>query len=122
MKTCEKLPDGRTLIRQEICGKDVTLIFAVEQQADVLPHVTELIMAAYAALLRDNTDKTTVQKIRDYYNEFLGWANEFDLASIQRKRTILAHLLEKVELGKGYKVTIHLRMDYQQFLRITQEP
>lgn len=48
MKTCEKLPDGRTLIRQEICGKDVTLIFAVEQQADVLPHVTELIMAAYA--------------------------------------------------------------------------
>lgn len=76
----------------------------------------------YAALLRDNTDKTTVQKIRDYYNEFLGWANEFDLASIQRKRTILAHLLEKVELGKGYKVTIHLRMDYQQFLRITQEP
>lgn len=48
VKTCEKLPDGRTLIRQEICGKDVTLIFAVEQQADVLPHVTELIMAAYA--------------------------------------------------------------------------
>ena len=48
MKTCEKLPDGRTLIQQEICGRKVALVFAVEQQTDVLPHVTELIMAAYA--------------------------------------------------------------------------
>lgn len=48
MKACEKLPDGRTLVRQEICGRKVTLVFAAEQQAEVLPHVTELIMAAYA--------------------------------------------------------------------------
>ena len=76
----------------------------------------------YAALLKDNGNKVTVKQIRSYYKEFLGWANEFDLASIPRKRTILAQLLEKVELGKGYKVTIHLRMDYQQFLSITKKP
>lgn len=36
-----------------------------------------------------------------YYNEFLGWANEFDLASIPRKRAILAELFEKVEVGSA---------------------
>ena len=70
----------------------------------------------YAVLLQNNDDRTTVQQIRSYYDEFLGWANEFDLATVQRKRAILAQLLEKVELGKGYKITIHVKGTYQQFL------
>ena len=70
----------------------------------------------YTALLKDNSSRTTVQQIRKYYDEFLGWANEFDLASIQRKRTILAQLLERVELGRGYQVRIVVRGSYRQFL------
>ena len=75
----------------------------------------------YAELLKDNSSRTTVQQIRKYYDEFLGWANEFDLASIPRKRTILAQLLEKVEVGKGYRVRIVVRGSYQQFLKREQE-
>lgn len=70
----------------------------------------------YAELLKDNSGRATVQQIRKYYDEFLGWANEFDLASIPRKRTILAQLLEKVEVGKGYRVRIVVRGSYRQFL------
>lgn len=70
----------------------------------------------YAELLRGDTTHETIQQIRNYYNEFLGWANEFDLASIPRKRAILGQLIEKVEVGKGYKVTVHLKMSYAQFL------
>ena len=70
----------------------------------------------YTALLKDNFSRTTVQQIRKYYDEFLGWANEFDLASVPRKRTILAQLLERVELGKGYQVKIVVRGSYRQFL------
>ena len=70
----------------------------------------------YAALLKDNSSRTTVQQIRKYYDEFLGWANEFDLASTPRKRTILAQLLERVELGRGYQVRIVVRGSYRQFL------
>ena len=44
-----------------------------------------------------------------------GWANEFDLATVERKRVILAQLFEKVEVGKGYKITIHVRGTYKQF-------
>ena len=34
----------------------------------------------YAELLRNDTTRATIQQIRSYYDEFLGWANEFDLA------------------------------------------
>ena len=70
----------------------------------------------YAELLKNDSSRTTVQQIRKYYDEFLGWANEFDLASIPRKRTALAQLLEKVEVGKGYRVRIVVRGSYRQFL------
>ena len=75
----------------------------------------------YAELLKNDSSRTTVQQIRKYYDEFLGWCNEFDLASIPRKRTILAQLLEKVEVGKGYRVRIVVRGSYQQFLKREQE-
>lgn len=75
----------------------------------------------YAELLKNDSSRTTVQQIRKYYDEFLGWANEFDLASIPRKRTILAQLLEKVEVGKGYRIRIVVRGSYQQFLKREQE-
>lgn len=29
-------------------------------------------------------------------------------------------MIEKVEVGKGYKVTVHLRMSYAQFLGIEE--
>ena len=71
----------------------------------------------YAALLQNNNHRATVQQIRNYYNEFLG-CNEFNLASIPRKRAILAELFEKVEVGRGYKVTIHVKGSNKQFLKI----
>ena len=55
----------------------------------------------YAELLRNDTTRATIQQIRSYSDEFLGWANEFDLATIPRKRAILGQLIEKVEVGKG---------------------
>ena len=66
--------------------------------------------------MKDDSGRDTIQKIRKYYDEFLGWANEFDLASVPRKRTILAQLLERVEVGKGYKVKIVVKGSYRQFL------
>ena len=45
-----------------------------------------------------------LQQIRSYYDEFLGWANEFNLATVERKRVILAQLFEKVEVGKDTRL------------------
>ena len=98
---------------------DGTSAFSQEMLARLIAQAEGEVRQAkdeYAALLQNNDDRITVQQIRGYYDEFLGWANEFSLATVQRKRAILAQLFEKVEVGKGYKVTIHVMGSYKQFL------
>lgn len=70
----------------------------------------------YAELLKNDFGRGTVQQIRKYYDEFLSWANEFDLALVSRKRSVLAQLFGRVELGRGYQVKIVARGSYQQFI------
>lgn len=101
-----KCLEGESAFSQEMLARLIAQAEAQVRQAK----------GEYATLLQNNDDWTTVQQIRSYYDEFLGWANEFDLATVQRKRAILAQLFEKVEVGKGYKITIHVRGTYKQFL------
>ena len=49
---------------------------------------------------------------------FCGWAEEFEMASLARKRVILSQLFERVEVGRGYEVTVHVNMSYQQFVNM----
>ena len=76
----------------------------------------EMARQEMARFLASNRDHDTVRKIKAYYSEFLGWTNEFELATVPQKRTILRKLIDKIELGKGYQITIHLNMSYAQFL------
>lgn len=101
-----KCLEGESAFSQEMLARLITQAEAEVRQAK----------DEYAALLQNNDDRTTVQQIRSYYDEFFGWANEFNLATVERKRVILAQLFEKVEVGKGYKITIHVRGTYKQFL------
>ena len=73
----------------------------------------------YAMTLAQIEDEAaTTRRIKEYYRQFCGWAEEFEMASTARKRVILSELLEKVEVRKGYQVTIHLKMSYKQFMEI----
>lgn len=51
----------------------------------------------YDALLQNDDQRTIVQQIRSYYDKFLGWANEFDLSTVQKRRAILTQRFKKVE-------------------------
>ena len=62
-----------------------------------------------------------VRKMRNYYNEFCTWAEEFDTAPLEIKRMILCQLINKVSVSRGYKVHIDLNMTYQQFMGETFE-
>ena len=42
------------------------------------------------------------------------------MASLPRKRMILSQMIDKVELGSGYDVTVRLNMSYQQFLDLAK--
>ena len=98
--------DGQSAFSETVLARMIRQAEAEVQQAK----------NEYAALLKNDSGRSTVKQIRKYYDEFLGWANEFDLASMPRKRSILAQLFERVELGRGYQVKIVVRGSYQQFL------
>lgn len=75
----------------------------------------------YAKVLQEaEDDRELAQKIKECYRQFCGWAEEFELAPLTRKRMILSELLEKVEVGKGYQVTVHVKLTYKQFLELCQ--
>lgn len=66
-----------------------------------------------------NTLYAHLKEMNQYYKEFLGWAEEFELATMQHKRMILSELIERVEVGKGYKVTLKINLSYGQLLDMT---
>ena len=75
----------------------------------------------YAEVLQETADsRELVRKIKECYRQFCGWAEEFELAPLARKRMILSELLEKVEVGKGYQVTVHVKLTYKQFMELSQ--
>lgn len=71
-----------------------------------------------AALVAVEDEREAEQKIKACYRQFCGWAEEFEMASLARKRLILSQLFEKVEVGKGYEVTVHVNMSYTQFINM----
>lgn len=73
-----------------------------------------------AALAQAEDEREVTRKVRMCYNQFCGWADEFEMASTARKRVILSQLYEKVEVGRGYEVTVHLGMSYRQFIELGQ--
>lgn len=50
------------------------------------------------------------------YITLKGWSTEFDLASTERKKMIIGRLIDRIEIGKGYDITIKMNMNYEQFV------
>ena len=73
--------------------------------------------AEFAELQKERINETAeIRKLRSYYDDFRGWADEFDSAPLEIKWTILSQLIDRVEVGRKYAVTIKFNMSYQQFL------
>lgn len=47
-----------------------------------------------------------IRKLRTYYDDFRGWAEEFDPAPLKMKRVILGHLVDRVEGGRKCQVIV----------------
>ena len=57
-----------------------------------------------------------LKNIDVYYEEFVSWADEFDTASLERKKMIICRLFKEITVGKGYKIEILMDSSYEQFL------
>ena len=100
--------DGESAFSRELLMREIN-----EAQADVEKRRQEL--AEFTAADRD---VDTVRSIRKSCQVFLGWANDFEQATIPQKRTILRQLIDKIELGKGYQITIYFSKHYAQFVNV----
>ena len=93
-----KCLEGKSAFSQEMLARLIAQAEAEVRQAK----------DEYATLLQNNDHRATVQQIRDYYNEFLGWANEFDLASIPRNSIPLIHFVHCISRNLLAGFTVHL--------------
>ena len=50
-----------------------------------------------------------------YYEQFTGWAEEFEKASLERKKMILCQMFESISVSREYKIEAVLRTTYNQF-------
>ena len=49
------------------------------------------------------------------YKQLMTWADAFDSVSIETQRIILSRLIERVDVGAGYKIHIQFRLSAQQY-------
>ena len=63
-----------------------------------------------------NNQKDSMKKIDYYYNQFVSWAEEFETASLERKKMIACNLFKEIRLGRGYEMKIVVNMAYEQFV------
>ena len=59
--------------------------------------------------------KASMEKVKPAYERFSGWAEEFRLASTERKKMIISQLVSRIEISKGYKINIALDLEYERF-------
>lgn len=65
--------------------------------------------------------KKNSDKLIPIYQQFVSWADEFERLPLAEKRTIVSHLVERVEVGENYKINITLKLDYEQFCNYWSE-
>ncbi len=61
-------------------------------------------------------DEAKLMEIGGLYNDMLDWAFAYDKASNAAKKVIISHLIERVDVYRGYKLKIKFRIGIEQFL------
>ncbi len=64
----------------------------------------------------DAQEKEIRDSIIPAYEQFQGWAEEFENCSYEEKKVIASKLFKRVEMRKGYLIHVELNMSYQHFL------
>ena len=63
-------------------------------------------------------EEENLKQLEIQYQHISDWANEFDEADVDTKKMILARLIERVEVGKGYQINIKFLVSLDDFIRL----
>lgn len=81
----------------------------------MMPKYREKLQKAKAKIDTDkNSEKDAEQEIAD----LLSWAEAFDEANNEAKHMIIARLVERIEIGRNYKIEIKFRISIEQYMQI----
>lgn len=61
-------------------------------------------------------DQGLMKKLDFYYDQFCGWAEEFEDASLEPRKMIICQLVRAINVSRGYKLDVVLDLNYEQFL------
>ena len=68
---------------------------------------------------KEANQKKAYDELDNNYKEFIGWAHQFETATLEKQRMIVNKLVKEITLGKGidgnYDVKVLLRSSYAQF-------
>ena len=56
--------------------------------------------------------KASIEAIRPMFEQFVGWAQEFDKCTIEQKKMIISQLVNRIELNKDYELTYFSPADW----------
>jgi len=63
-----------------------------------------------------NNSQGAMKKLDVYYEQFQGWAVEFEDAKLEQRKMIICQLVREIRVARGYELDIVLDMNYEQFL------
>ena len=90
------------------------LLYSLIQEAE--QKCAEL-KTAYTTAQRDlDTSESIMQELQEKYNQLVAWSNIYDTATIANRKMIVAQLIERVDVFKGYELKIKLSISIEQFL------
>lgn len=49
--------------------------------------------------------------------QLLTWADRYDRASVEEKHIIISHLVERIEIGEGYQISIQFKVATESLVR-----
>ena len=63
-----------------------------------------------------NNTQGAMKKLDFYYDQFRGWAEIYDDATLEQKKMIICQLIKEINVSRGYELDIVLDLSYEQFL------
>lgn len=113
-KLCELTAEiANSLMGDSKFTPDVLSLAIENTKGKIADNVTN--MADMQNRFRDTEGE--MKNIDVYYKEFMSWADEFNTASLERKKMIVCKLCKEITVGKGYNIQILLNSSYEQFIR-----
>lgn len=85
----------------------------ISEKESQLQHESETLQTLTAEM---NDRQAAIKAASTQITQFEGWAKEFELCTLERKQMIIFHLINRIELDRGYALTIHFNTVFAEVL------